>query len=267
MAFPLDTNISLSSISQLVFTKWLSTLSPLLCLLFLAQFIAICLNTSLKQFSPVSSDLPDTKLMDIFPNLLISQIHWSLLTTPPILPKALPPSFNPTARVFSCPFSFSFASFSFPWHLNVDIDYGSDLSPFIFSHYTFPWWCVIEMSISMSCVFPVQMPLLICILHHPTNITYLLKDEYLSIYIKPYFFLFLWPHLRERVLATHCHKFESHPDFFHHTYWYYVTTLQSFLIALSSSSRLLNFSHDVFSQPLKTHSFLLLFDYLAIIDI
>lgn len=114
MAFPLDTNISLSSISQLVFTKWLSTLSPLLCLLFLAQFIAICLNTSLKQFSPVSSDLPDTKLMDIFPNLLISQIHWSLLTTPPILAKALPPSFNPTARVFSCPFSFSFASFSFP---------------------------------------------------------------------------------------------------------------------------------------------------------
>ena len=56
------------------------------------------------------------------------------------------------------------------------------------------------------------------------------------------------PYLRERVLATHWHKLESQPDFFLHTDWYYVSTLQRFLIALSSSSRLLNFSHDLFPQ-------------------
>lgn len=91
--------------------------------------------------SNVMSDFPDTKLMDIFQNLLISQIHRSLLTTPPLLTKAFPRpvwpytlSFPLFLLIFLCGFLSPLALKS--WYWLWLCPWSTSLSP-----YTLPRQC------------------------------------------------------------------------------------------------------------------------------
>lgn len=88
----------------------------------------------------VTSNPPDTKLMDIFQNVWISQIS-SVTTGHSSSQKHSLDPFNPTCLIFTWPFSFSFVSFSSPWCLQIGIDYDPAFSPPLFLFVRSPVRC------------------------------------------------------------------------------------------------------------------------------